>query len=176
MRRLPAGLYAMGEESAGLGTRGGAAGAGAAPRTSFNWGIKGGSGGVWGGGVGGGGRVDGWGGWQWGMQGRAPAAVGGEMLLRPVLPLAHVLQPSGPDLCTTPRDAFLPVVLPVFLLAADGRAAGLASSGALGMAAALDDDLDLKEQAKAAAMAERQAQRREAKEWLDEAVPKLAGK
>ena len=44
------------------------------------------------------------------------------------------------------------------------------------MAAALDDDLDLKDQAKAAAMAERQAQRREAKEWLDDAVPKLAGK
>ena len=58
MRRLPAGLYAMGEESAGLGTRGGAAGAGAAPRTSFNWGIKGGwvcLGGFVGGWVGGGG-------------------------------------------------------------------------------------------------------------------------
>ena len=66
--------------------------------------------------------------------------------------------------------------LPAGLYAMGEESAGLASSGALGMAAALDDDLDLKEQAKAAAMAERQAQRREAKEWLDEAVPKLAGK
>lgn len=44
------------------------------------------------------------------------------------------------------------------------------------MAAALDDDLDLKEQSKVAALAERQAYRREAKEWIDDTVPKLAGK
>ncbi|KAL4420354.1 hypothetical protein ABPG77_006161 [Micractinium sp. CCAP 211/92] len=55
-----------------------------------------------------------------------------------------------------------------------GRA--LAASGAVGMAAALDEELNLKEQARAAALAERQKQQREAKEWLDEAVPRLTGK
>ena len=44
------------------------------------------------------------------------------------------------------------------------------------MAAALDEEMNLKDQARQAAMAERQQQRQEAKEWLDEAVPRLAGK
>ncbi|KAL4419943.1 hypothetical protein ABPG75_007041 [Micractinium tetrahymenae] len=57
-----------------------------------------------------------------------------------------------------------------------GSGQTLAASGAVGMAAALDEDLNLKEQARAAALAERQQQRREAKEWLDEAVPRLSGK
>lgn len=57
-----------------------------------------------------------------------------------------------------------------------GSGQALAASGAVGMAAALDEELNLKEQARAAALAERQQQRREAKEWLDEAVPRLTGK
>ncbi|KAI7843005.1 hypothetical protein COHA_003338 [Chlorella ohadii] len=52
----------------------------------------------------------------------------------------------------------------------------LATSGAVGMAAALDEDLDMKEQARAQALAERQRHKREAKEWLDDQVPRLAGK
>ncbi|PRW33547.1 pentatricopeptide repeat-containing mitochondrial [Chlorella sorokiniana] len=55
-------------------------------------------------------------------------------------------------------------------------AAGLAASGAVGMAAALDEDLDMKEQARAQAVAERQKHKREAKEWLEDQVPRLAGK
>lgn len=57
-----------------------------------------------------------------------------------------------------------------------GSGQALAASGAVGMAAALDEELNLKEQARAAALAERQKQRAEAKEWLDEAVPRLTGK
>lgn len=58
-----------------------------------------------------------------------------------------------------------------------GGAGGLAErAGAVGMAAALDEELNLKEQARAAAMAERQVQRREAKEWLEDQVPRLSGK
>lgn len=55
-------------------------------------------------------------------------------------------------------------------------AGGLAASGAVGMAAALDEDLDMKDQARAQAMAERQKHKREAKEWLEDQVPRLAGK
>lgn len=80
------------------------------------------------------------------------------------------------DCLAAPGNRLMPGALPSCSAGGQGGQAALAAAGAVGMAAALDEGVDLKEQARADALAARTAQRREAKEWLDEAVPRLVGK
>ncbi|GAB4815831.1 hypothetical protein N2152v2_002877 [Parachlorella kessleri] len=53
---------------------------------------------------------------------------------------------------------------------------GQADQSSLGMAAALADDINLKEEEKAAAKEDRKRQRQDDKEWLDEMLPKATGR